>query len=38
MLGFMDVLILWNVTCWADGDDQGSSDSFPEQAKLKFGQ
>jgi hypothetical protein len=35
MLGFTAVLILWKVTCCADGDDQGSSDSFPEQAKLK---
>lgn len=34
MLGFMAVLMLWKVICCADGDDQGSSDSFPQQEKL----
>lgn len=33
-LGFTAVLILWKVTCCAEGDDQGSLDSLPVQAKL----
>jgi hypothetical protein len=30
----MVALRLWKVTCAAEGEDQGSEDSDPEQAKL----
>lgn len=34
MLGVTTTLILWKLTCAADGDVHGSEDSWPVQAKL----